>query len=118
MSDLGYPQINSLKKVYEYDPSENLTAEEEKLVLGVQANQWTALTQELKEMNVHNFPRLLALAEIAWASPKNKDFKIFSQRLEQQYPRLDSMRIGDSSGIKCQYDTISYDVTKKSICQW
>lgn len=125
MSDLGYPQINSLQKVYEYDPSADLTPEEEKLVLGVQANQWTALTQELKEMNVHNFPRLLALSEIAWSSPKNKDFKTFSQRLDHQYPRLDSLRIDyyrpggyiiaqwDSTAIKSQYDTLSYDVTKK-----
>lgn len=125
MSDLGYPQINSLQKVYEYDPSADLTPEEEKLVLGVQANQWTALTQELKEMNVHNFPRLLALSEIAWASPKNKDFKSFTQRLDQHYPRLDSLRIDyykpggyiiaqwDSSSIKDQYSTVSYDVTKK-----
>jgi len=124
MSDLGYPQINSLKKVYEYNPSEGLTAEEEKLVLGVQANQWTALTQELKEMNVHNFPRLLALSEIAWSSAKNKDYNEFQSRLSSSLPRLDSLRVEyykpggyiisgwDSTSIGSKYNDYLLDVSK------
>jgi len=125
MSDLGYPQINSLQKVYEYDPSTGLTAEEDKLVLGVQANQWTALTQELKEMNIHNFPRLIALSEIAWSSRENKDYPDFQHRLSSTLPRLDSLRIDyykpggyivahwDSTSISSTYKQLQLDVSKQ-----
>jgi len=38
MSDLAYEEINTIENVYSYDPAIGLTPEEEKLVLGIQAN--------------------------------------------------------------------------------
>lgn len=125
LSDLGYPNINSLKVVYNFDPSQNLTEEEDKLLLGVQANQWTALTQEIKEMNVHNFPRLMALSEIAWSSKKGKDFEEFQARLQPSLVRLDSLKVDyyrpggytvakwSAADIKDQFTDITFDITDK-----
>ena len=73
--DLAYSNINSIDRIYAYDPSAGLTKEEEKFVLGIQGNLWSALTQEAKDMNVHVFPRLLAIAETGWTLPANKNLR-------------------------------------------
>lgn len=125
MTDLAYPQINSLKRVYDFDPSNGLTVAEDKLVLGVQGNMWSAIAQDIKDMNVQNFPRLLAVAEIGWASKSKKDYAEFCRRLDANLPRLDSMRIDyyhtggyiagswKSEDIKEEYSTLTFDVTKR-----
>ncbi|MDR2270550.1 MAG: beta-N-acetylhexosaminidase [Sphingobacterium sp.] len=125
MTDLAYPQINSLKRVYEFDPSNGLTAAEDQLVLGVQGNMWSAIAQDVKDMNVQNFPRLLAVAEIGWSAQSMKDYEEFCHRLDANLPRLDSMRIDyyhaggyiagnwKSDDIKEVYSTLTFDVTKK-----
>lgn len=125
MTDLAYPQINSLERVYNFDPSNGLTALEDQLLLGVQGNMWSALAQDVKDMNVQNFPRLLAVAELGWAAKSNKDYVEFCRRLEANLPRLDSMRIDyyhpggyiagtwTSNDIREEYGTLTFDVTKK-----
>jgi len=126
MSDLAYGNINSLEKVYNYEPETGLSPEEGKFVLGVQANQWTAITQELKDMNVQNFPRLLALAEIGWIPKGKRDLENFKGRLELNLNRLDAVKIdyykpgGYITGkwgpqqLGNDYQNLEWDVTKKT----
>ncbi len=92
LADLAYPYAISPQNVYEYDPANGLTEKEKECLLGVQANMWPAVPQEVKDINVQNFPRLLALAEIAWADGK-KDYQDFEKRLAPQYNRLDALKI-------------------------
>ena len=66
LTDLAYPNINTLELVYNYDPKSGLTPEEKKYVLGEQANMWPALAHDVKDVNVQLFPRLIALAEGSW----------------------------------------------------
>lgn len=93
MADLNYGGANTIERVYAYNAINGLEKNEEKYVLGVQANMWPAVPQEVKDVNVQNFPRLLALAENAWTKPENKNFTAFKERLAYHYPRLDSLRI-------------------------
>ncbi|WP_199121227.1 beta-N-acetylhexosaminidase [Pedobacter sp. ASV28] len=125
MSDLAYGNINSIDKIYNFDPTASLQPQEEAYVLGIQANMWPAIPQEVKDINVQNFPRLLALAEIAWATNKHKDFAEFTQRLTTHYPRLDALKIdyfkkgGYIAGtwkpnqIDTGFRSIEWDVTQK-----
>ncbi|MDV3711121.1 beta-N-acetylglucosaminidase [Elizabethkingia anophelis] len=124
-SDLAYSNINSIDRIYTYDPSAGLTKEEEKFVLGIQGNLWSALTQETKDMNVHVFPRLLAIAETGWTLPANKNFEDFKKRLLTGEKRLDELKVdyyktgGYISGkwtqndIKEEFSDLSFDVTSK-----
>ncbi len=124
-SDLAYPQINSIERVYNYNPSAGLTADEEKLVLGVQANMWTALAQEVKTLSVHVFPRLLAVSEIGWTTPDNLNYTNFQDRLDREKNRLDLLKVPyyhkggfivdtwSPDDISSTYKTISYDVTQQ-----
>ncbi|MFC1565148.1 beta-N-acetylhexosaminidase [candidate division KSB1 bacterium] len=125
MSDLAYRNIISLDKILHYEPTTGLEADQEKYVLGVQANMWTALPREVKDVNVQNFPRLLAIAEIGWSEKGTKDYDEFLNRLDAHYPRLDEMKIdyyrknGYIAGtwspdkIRAEYSVSEWDVTDK-----
>ncbi len=125
MSDLAYRNIISPEKIFHYEPTAGLEPEQEIYVLGIQANMWTALPREVKDVNVQNFPRLLAIAEICWREKGTKDYDDFLYRLESHYPRLDEMKIdyykknGYISGtwspeiIKPEYSILEWDVTEK-----
>ena len=83
-----------LEKVYGYEPiPEELTADEQKYILGVQANQWTEYiaTPELAEYMT--LPRLCALAEIAWSPKEKRNLEDFLDRMQTHYARLDQLGI-------------------------
>ncbi|SER46555.1 beta-N-acetylhexosaminidase [Pedobacter rhizosphaerae] len=79
------------QKIYAYDPvPKELTAEQGKHVIGVQANLWTEYVKTTAKVENHAFPRLLALSEIAWTPVAKKDLKNFQEdRLPVHLARLD-----------------------------
>jgi len=93
LSDLAYSNINTLEIVYNYNPAEGLTTAQEKYVLGEQANMWPALAQDVKDVNVQLFPRLIALAEGSWVALKDKNIVDFKTRLKAHYPRLNNLKV-------------------------
>ena len=125
LADLSYGHIIRLEDVYNYEPEAGLSKEEKKYVLGYQANQWPAVPQEVKDINVQNFPRLLAVAEVGWSTRK-KDFPAFKQRVDGQLPRLAAMKVDyyrpgghiiatwQPSDLSAEsYQPLEWDVTKK-----
>ncbi len=74
----GYLPLN---KVYQYNPVPESIKENSSLILGVQANLWREwiATDEHTEMMM--YPRLLALAEVAWTAPEKKDLSSFRKRV-------------------------------------
>lgn len=78
-------------KVYNYNPvPKELTANEQKYVIGVQANLWTEYIETPAKAEYMIFPRMYALAEIAWSQLDKKDEKNFSEeRLPLHLARLD-----------------------------
>lgn len=125
MTDLAYGSINSINVVYNYDPTRGLDEAQQRYVLGIQGNLWTAVSQNVKDVNVQNFPRLIALAENAWSAKQNKDFTDFSIRLEKTYDRLDELKIdyyrpgGYITGtwkpeqLTTEFSSLEWDVTPK-----
>ena len=59
-----------VEKVYSLDPYEMLTADEQRCILGVQANLWTEYIADFGHVQHMLLPRLSAAAEIAWSSEK------------------------------------------------
>lgn len=79
----------TLEKVYSYDPlPKELNSEQQRLVQGVQANIWTEYLPTEEKIEYMVFPRLLAMAEVAWTAQVQRDFAQFEQRLVTHYPRL------------------------------
>ena len=75
----GYVPV---EKVYSFEPMhESLTAEEQKHIIGVQANLWSEYIPTFSHVEYMELPRMAALCEVQWCEPENKDFNNFKQRL-------------------------------------
>lgn len=81
----------SLEKVYNYNPlSDSLTSEQQKHILGVQANMWAEYVTTPNKQEYMLFPRALALAEVAWTGKKGQNYQEFStQRLPKRLVELE-----------------------------
>ncbi|WP_224997860.1 glycoside hydrolase family 20 protein [Cesiribacter sp. SM1] len=91
-----------LQKVYNYEPiPAELTADEQKYILGAQANVWTEYMKTPEQVTYMSLPRMSALAEVLWTAADQKDWESFKQRMEQQYMRFNAMGINYS---KSAYD--------------
>lgn len=78
-----------LDKVYAFDPIPNeLTAEEQKFILGGQANLWTEYISDFAGVQYMMFPRLVAMAEVLWTEKsKRPAYNEFVVALNQyQFP--------------------------------
>ncbi len=74
-----------LKHVYSYEPMPKaLSAEEQKYIVGVQANLWTEYIPNFRQVEYMLLPRMAALSEIQWSSADKKNYSCFLSRL----PRL------------------------------
>ncbi len=83
-----------LEKVYSYNPvPAALTAQEAKHILGVQANMWGEYVTTEAHADHMLYPRVLALAEVAWTEGKNKSWADFKRRANQKIPFLQSKGI-------------------------
>ena len=75
----GYVPV---EKVYSFEPmNESLTPEEQKHIIGVQANLWSEYIPTFSHVEYMELPRMAALCEVQWCKPENKDFNSFRQRL-------------------------------------
>jgi hexosaminidase len=83
-----------LEKVYKFNPiPEELTVEESKYVLGAQGNVWTEYMPTEEKVEYMAFPRMIAMSEVGWTKPENKDYKNFHERLENFHERLNVLNI-------------------------
>ena len=84
----GGPQ--SIAKMLAWEPvPDGFTPEESARVLGIEACVWTEFIKTERYLQFMTFPRLLALAEIAWRPKGPRDEAEFSKRLE---PHIDILR--------------------------
>ena len=83
-----------LEKVYSFNPiPKELSKEEAKHVLGAQGNIWTEYMPTSKQVEYMALPRMIALSEVIWSKPNNKNYPNFIERLESFNERLDVMNI-------------------------
>ena len=64
-----------------------------KFILGPQANLWTEYIPNFKQVEYMTFPRICALAEVAWSPKGTLDWDDFSKRMKTHYRRLDARQI-------------------------
>ena len=80
-----------LSKVYSYNPiPAALSAAEAGLIQGVQANLWAEYIQKDEHYEHMIYPRVLALAEVAWSAPERKSYDDFHKRALQAVEYLKS----------------------------
>jgi hexosaminidase len=78
-----------LDTVYAYEPiPPALDSAQARHVLGTQGQIWTEYQRTPKNVEYMVFPRLIALAEVAWTPKEQKDFADFTARLAKHLSRL------------------------------
>lgn len=94
----GYLPVET---VYNYEPlPKELSADEQKYIIGAQANVWTEYMSNPAKVEYMLFPRLEALSEVLWTPKENKNWDDFKNRLQQQYKRYDLWHVHyDAKGI-------------------
>jgi hexosaminidase len=72
-------RLTTVEKIYNYNPTpvDSLTVEEQKYIMGVQSNLWSEYLTSPAKLNYMLYPRMFALAEIAWTEPQNKNYNNF-----------------------------------------
>ncbi|MFI1397831.1 beta-N-acetylhexosaminidase [Streptomyces sp. NPDC020681] len=92
---IGY--VRTLEDVYRFEPvPPSLSPEAAAHILGTQANVWTEVMQDRARVDYQVFPRLAALAEVAWSAlpdPAERDFADFERRMAVHYGRLDALGV-------------------------
>jgi len=84
----GRPATIPLAQVYAFEPvPKALDAKQATHILGVQANVWTEHMRSMGRVQHALFPRIAALAEVAWSPAPARDYANFLQRLPAMLPR-------------------------------
>ena len=74
---------NTLKDVFDYEPvQKDWKPEYESLLMGIQACMWTEFCNKPEDVDYLLFPRLAALAEVAWTAAGTKDWTGFLKRMD------------------------------------
>jgi hexosaminidase len=82
-----------LQKVYSFDPiPANLSAAESFWIKGGECNMWTEHAPEEK-VDAKVFPRLLALAEVLWTYPEQRNYEAFYTRVTDHLNRLRALDV-------------------------
>ena len=93
----GGPQ--SIEKMLAWEPvPDGFTPDQSAHVLGIEACVWTEFMQTERYLQFMTFPRLLALAEIAWRPKGARDATEFNARLA---PHIEALR---AKGINARRD--------------
>jgi len=83
-----------LTKIYSYNPIPAvLTPDQQKYIVGVQANLWTEYIPTESKVEYMILPRILALSEVAWSPLANKNYNDFANtRLPSHLGKLDNAK--------------------------
>lgn len=91
-----------LEKVYNFDPIPKDTADSlQSYLLGGECNIWTEWVFNDSILDAKVFPRLLAMSEVLWSYPTDRNYADFYGRVQQQYPNLEAL------GVKYGAETIA-----------
>ena len=88
------PAYLPLKQVYQFVViPEKIAADKAHHILGGQGNIWTEYIPTFTHLEYMAFPRAIALAEVLWNHPEDRDYDAFAARLKKHLTCLDAMNI-------------------------
>ncbi len=108
------PEDLDLRVAYSFEPvPKDLPANEKKYILGGEACLWTERAPQDK-VDIRLFPRLLALAEVLWTDPQNRNYDEFHSRVVHAYDDLTARGIKFGPESKAIAFKTSYDSSRKA----
>lgn len=96
----------TLRDVYAFNPlPATLTPEAARHLLGLQGNLWTEHIRTSAQLQAMAFPRVAAVAEVAWSAPARRDWGDFVRRLPAQFARYAALGIdADTAAVSVRVD--------------
>jgi hexosaminidase len=92
--------FTTLERIYSYEPTPtDLTPEQQKHIIGVQANVWTEYMKTSDYVEYMVFPRASALAEVAWTPKESKNYDHFAKRMKAHAGRLEKLHVNFYKGF-------------------
>ncbi len=79
--------VTTLHDAYEWEPATIIDGVDEQRILGVEAPLWSETARDLGDIEQLAFPRIGAIAEIAWSPAAAHDWSGFEQRTAAMIPR-------------------------------
>ena len=112
--DMPYSKVN-LKDTYNFDESRFGIKDHNKAIFGVEATLWTEWIPTQQRLDFQLYPRMEALAEVAWTQKDQKDYKEFLTRLNKFLPTLKSLgkvycplNMTDGNKIRGVFDFLTF----------
>ncbi len=83
-----------LKNVYQFIViPEEVEPDKAHHILGGQGNVWTEYIPTSDQVEYMAYPRAVAIAEVVWSHPEERDYDAFEDRLKQHFPHMEAMGI-------------------------
>jgi hexosaminidase len=86
-----------LEKVYQFNPIEGVSEENQSFILGGQANLWTEYIGSFQQVCYQEFPRLVAMAEVLWNRSALKYPAFVDGMVKYYVPHLNHMKLNYSN---------------------
>jgi hexosaminidase len=110
--------FNPLDSVYNYNPTpDSLNANEQKFIMGAQANVWTEYLSEPEDITYMVLPRMAALSEVVWSPKEKRDWKKFYSKLPYQFEIYKAMGLRYSECVDNLYVRTIKDEAGKKLLQ-
>jgi hexosaminidase len=87
---MGHVEVSD---AYDWDPSALLEGVGDAEVLGVEAALWSETLRSIADVEHMTFPRLPAVAEVAWSPAAARGWDGFRRRLAAHGPRWSAMAV-------------------------
>lgn len=101
---------NTLKDIYMYEPVQSTWEKEyEDLLMGIQGSMWTEFCNSTQDVTYLIFPRLAAVADVAWTSKGRKNWVNFLKSLDNYLYHL------NAKGVI--YSEAMYNIQHKSVSE-
>jgi hexosaminidase len=90
---LRWPGLTPLREAYAWEPSELIPGLPPAAIAGIEAPLWTETVGTMADIEFLAFPRLAAVAELAWSPPEALDWEDFRGRLARHGLRLTALGV-------------------------
>jgi hexosaminidase len=90
---LKWAGLIDLRKAYDWDPTTLIPGIGEPSILGLEAPLWAETLITRQDYEYLAFPRLAAVAELAWSSPQQVGWEGFRRRIAAQGARLAALGV-------------------------
>lgn len=82
-----------VRTAYDWDPAMRIAGVRESSIVGIEAPLWAETLVTIADFEYMAFPRLAAVAEVAWSPQSSRDWEGFRQRLAAQASRWSALGI-------------------------